>query len=311
MHSRLLAASLLLLACSAPPSSSSSEVDGGAPPTTTTDGGSFGFGDAATPEAGPAGDGGECDPPDMMIVLDRSDSMKGTVCKTSGQHCSTAAQCCSGVCSSSQCVGSGDAGAAPEKWTLAVEAVDLVTQAPTDATMRFGLELLPDTAQSCGGGVVEVPLDLGNGATIASTLSTTQLEYGTPIGGALHVAATKLASVKVPNRKQYAILVTDGGETCSTDPPLPVVQALAAAGVDTFVVGFGGATNAASLNDLACAGMTAPNFSSSCTLSTGGYVASVPSTTHVFFDATDGAALKSALATITNGVCCGCNVPVN
>ena len=163
----------------------------------------------------------------------------------------------------------------------------------------------------CGSGVIETQLGLGNGAAIASTLASTQLELGTPIGGALHVAQTKLASVKVSSRKQYAMLVTDGGETCNTDGPLPVVQSLAASGIDTFVIGFGAAVDAALLNDLACAGMTAKSFSSSCTQSSGGYIASVASTTHVYYDASDGPALQTALATITNGVCCGCNVPVN
>jgi len=146
---------------------------------------------------------------------------------------------------------------------------------------------------------------------VANTLAATQLELGTPIGGALHVAQATLASAKVPNRKQYAMLVTDGGETCNSDGPLPVVQSLAASGIDTFVIGFGAAVDAALLNDLACAGKTAKSFASSCTQSTSGWVASVPSTTHVYYDASDGPALKTALATITNDVCCGCNVPVN
>lgn len=315
VHSKKLAVALLLTACSAGPATLYD--DAGATPS--SDGGAFAFGDASMHEAGPSGDGGTCDPPDMMIVLDRSDSMNGTAsgCKLSGRSCSSGAQCCSGVCSSSKCVGSGDGGASESKWTLAQEAVDLITQAPTDSTMRFGLELLPDKpcendgGQLCGSGVVDVALGLDNGATIASSLSTTQLEFGTPIGGALHVAKTTLASDQAPNRKQYAILVTDGGETCNSDGPLPVVQSLAASGIETYVIGFGAAVDAALLNDLACAGQTAKNFSSSCTQSSSGWTASVPSTTHVFYDATDGASLKTALATITNGVCCGCNVPVN
>lgn len=319
----LFAAAFSVTACSA----ANPSFEGGDAATTTTTsndaGGGLVFGDASMKETGPTGDGGDCDPPDMMIVLDRSDSMKsspsgGGACRMANQACSMASQCCSGVCTSNKCVGSGDGGSSASKWTLAVEAVDLITQAPTDQTMRFGLELLPDVPcvsvqgqGMCGSGVIETQLGLGNGAAIATTLGATQLELGTPIGGALHVAETKLASVKVPNRKQFAMLVTDGGETCTADGPLPVVQSLAASGIDTFVIGFGAAVDAALLNDLACAGMTAKNFSSSCTQSSGGYVASVASTTHVYYDASDGPALKTALATITNGVCCGCNVPVN
>ena len=318
MNSRaVLAAAFLVTACSA--AGPSSFDDAGT--TASNDSGTgLGFADVAASETGPIGDGGTCDPPDMMIVLDRSDSMKSApnACKQSNQICSSGAQCCSGVCTSQRCVGSGDAGTSESKWQLAVEAVDLITQAPTDQTTRFGLELLPDVPcvsvqgqGMCGSGVVAAPIGLGNGAAIASELTSTQLELGTPIGGALHVAQTTLANVKAPNRSQYVMLVTDGGETCKIDPPLPIVQSLAASGIDTFVIGFGGAVDAALLNDLACAGMTAKNFSTSCVQTTSGWASNVASTTHVFYDATDGAALKTALATITNDVCCGCNVPVN
>ncbi|HEY1954158.1 MAG TPA: vWA domain-containing protein [Polyangiaceae bacterium] len=301
--------------CGAARDPGDTDADGGA----TADGATFQFGEAGAPDATPTGDAA-CNPPDMLIVLDRSLSMNAApstneTCRTDAKTCSSGAQCCSGVCTSHKCIGNGDAGASVSKWTLAEQAVDFVTQAPTDETIRFGLELLPDkgsAGQSCGSGDLALPMGLDNGAGIAGILSTTTLQCCTPIGGALQAAATTLSAAKVPNRAQYALLVTDGGETCTADSSLPVVDSLEANGVDTFVVGFGGKADAALLNDLACAGHTATSFATSCSCTANGCTSTVDATTtHVFFDAADGPALQTALATITNQTCCGCNVPVN
>ena len=90
------------------------------------------------------------------------------------------------------------------------------------------------------------------------------------------------------------------------------MQKLYGEGIETFVVGFGGDDDPVLLNDLACAGHTATNFATSCTCTNGACVASSSidaQTTQVYFKASDGVALKSALVTITNQTCCGCNVP--
>lgn len=246
--------------------------------------GGLSFGDAATLDASDA----SCDPPELLIVLDRSDSMSGSP-------------------------DGADGGAS--KWSLAVDALDTITKPPIDATLRFGLELLPDQAcvkgpsGACGYGTVAFPTALDNGNAIASTLATTSLLNGTPIGGAMQTATTTLTATAVSGRAQNVVLVTDGRDTCSALDGVQNVQALAKASIHTYVVGFDGATDPAYLNDLACAGLTAANFKASCTLKSGGYVASVTKSTHVFFDATDGAALQTALATIAGGTCCGCEIP--
>ena len=271
-----LGAALLLLACGG---ADASEFDGGTGADAATgDDGSPPFhpSDASAPS-----DGGTCNPPDMLIVLDRSDSMGNSPGKAP------------------------DGGALPSKWTLAVDAVDAITAAPADGKLRFGLEVLPKASGLCGTGEPLVPMGLSSGATIATTLAKTPLVYGTPIGGALAVAQTTLATAKVSGRSQFVILVTDGAETCNSAGPVPVVQALAAAGVKTYVVGFGGAVDKALLNDVACAGMTATTFKTACKKTGNGYVSN-GGTTPLFFSAQDGATLKTALATITGGVCCGC-----
>jgi hypothetical protein len=84
--------------------------------------------------------------------------------------------------------------------------------------------------------------------------------------------------------------------------------------VETFVVGFGGDDDPVLLNDLACAGHTATNFTTSCACTNGACKASTSinaQTTPLYFKASDGNALKQALASIANQTCCGCNVPVN
>jgi hypothetical protein len=282
MQSRWALGFFLLVGCGAPATQGGDDsgVQGNDAAGQDADAGTP-FGDSGTSDAG------TCDPPDMLVVLDRSDSMNKPP-------------------------DGADGGAS--KWSLAVAALDDITAAPIDGTLRFGLELLPDQdlskgdAGTCGSGLLSIDTALGNGASIASTLAKAQLDNGTPIGGALDLARTTLANEVVSGRGQNVLLVTDGKETCDGAPPLPVVQKLAAAKVSTYVVGFGGAVDASMLNDLACAGLTAKDFATSCKKTPGGYVANVPNTTHVYFDAASGDDLKTALAAIASGTCCGCIV---
>jgi hypothetical protein len=251
-------------------------------------------------------DGSTCDPPDALLVVDRSTR---TTCGTSGAHCATNAMCCSGQCDvgSRKCIGDG-----LTLWPATMQAIDYVTKSPTDGTLRFGLELFPDTVSNaaCGNGDYDVPVAAGNGALIASTLASASFEPYTPIGGALQTAANVLAGAKVAGRSQLVILVAFRADTCATSAELPIVTALEGKGVHTFVVGMGIEVDPAALNDLACAGGTAANFSTSCTCSSSGCVAAVPSTTRVYYEAGDELSLQNALATIANGTCCGCNVPL-
>ena len=155
----------------------------------------------------------------------------------------------------------------------------------------------------------------GTGAQIGSILDpyTLKLCVSTPIAAALGTAQAALAQVAVPGRKQYVVLVTDGGETCVSDADvITAAQSLSAAGIDTYVVGFGAGdagakgVNVGLLNDLACAGMTATNFSTSCVKQGSGYVAANAKGAPLFFLAEDGMAVQTALASVTSNVCCGC-----
>lgn len=294
----------------------------------TFDGGGAGndgsLGDASAGDApgfrdGESADGSGCNPPDMLIVLDHTDSMSQTPGGANPPNT--------------------PAGHAKTKWVLACDAVKQVTTPPADQTLRFGLELLPldpavitdaggtgkcetltallgggaSTNTSCQAGEVLVQPAVGTGATIASILDpeTLKLCVSTPIAAALKTAQADLASISDASRKQFVLLVTDGGETCNGDV-IGVAQAMATAGVKTYVVGFGGGdagsagVNVPLLNDLACAGQTAASFATSCVKKGAGYVAMTPNGPHVFLSAEDGPSLAAALQSVTSGVCCGC-----
>jgi hypothetical protein len=279
----------------------------------TSGSGSGSFGD------GGGGDGGSCTPPDMLIVLDHTDSMSAE--PNGGRPPNTMA------------------GHMLSKWYLATQAVKAVVAPPMDQKVAYGLEPFPldpqvitdaggkgkcetltnllagtpSTNTSCQQGEVLVAPATGTGATIAGILDpeTMRLCVSTPIALALGTAQTELASIAKTGVGQYVLLVTDGGETCKGSV-VGVTQQLAAAGIKTFVVGFGSAdagaagVNSKLLDNVACAGETATNFPSPCTKGANGYTATSTSGPPLFYLAEDGASLQAALQKITSSICCGC-----
>jgi von Willebrand factor type A domain len=271
---------------------------------------------------GSASDGaGSCTAPQMLVVLDHTDSMADEPNGTKPANTM--------------------AGQQLSKWYLATQAVKAVVAPPLDQKVAYGLEPFPldpqvitdaggtgkcetlssllggtaSTNTHCEPGEVLVAPALGTGTTISNILDpeTMRLCVSTPIALALQTAQTELKAVAQPNVKQYVLLVTDGGETCAGDPAVvSITQTLAGAGIQMFVVGFGSldagaaGVNTALLDDLACAGMTAPKFPAPCTKGASGYTATSTSGSPLFYSATDGASLQTALTSITGSVCCGC-----
>jgi hypothetical protein len=248
-----------------------------APPT-----GNFGFGDASIPETQAPEASGTCDPPDMLVVLDRS-------------------------CSMSSIVG----GSSKTRQQVATEAIDFFTKAPTDTTVRFGLELLPGDVITIADTIVYPPA-LSAGSKIATYLTTMPEVCDTPIGGALQGAQTELQKVKVSGRPQYVVLITDGGETDMTEAQdTAIAQSLYKAGIVTYAVGFGGDDDPSLLNRVACAGHTANDMKScTCINNVCDVSASLPIGTTLYYKAVDEPALKAAVASITNNTCCACT-PLN
>jgi hypothetical protein len=256
---------------------------------------------------------GNCEPPDLLFVLDRTLSMardvEGSVRPDTPE------------------------GHDQTKWGQAVRTVHAVTAPPVDATIRFGVVLFPhdpggggcltlsefaiaDTSSnaSCEAGDVVVPNGIGQSGAIAAAVDrdTTHLCFSTPIGLALGTARDALAAVASPTRRQFVVLVTDGGETCFTNPG-QVVADLLAHGIFTFVVGFAklgdaapGDFDAALLDDLACIGGTAPDPTQNCTHNGHAYLGAKSHNTSLFYLAGSGDELEQALHGIAGEVCCGC-----
>jgi hypothetical protein len=225
-----------------------------------------------------------CDPPEVLFALDRTLSMHRTPDGDTPM----------------------DAPAyASSKWSQAIIAIEGVVSAGLDKDLRFGLELWPrdpgggqcitlaeritDSKQTtnpqCEVGEILVPPGLATGAAIDAAIDplTTNLCISTPTGTALLTASDWLVANAVPGRRQYVVLVTDGADwdlSCPEPSPFLTTQKLAAAGIQTYVVGFFGAEAQAGavkfMNDMACAGQTAKDFAQNCVQMGSGYQAKDP-----------------------------------
>jgi Mg-chelatase subunit ChlD len=180
--------------------------------------------------------------PDMLLVLDRSNSMQGN-----------------GV----------------DRWTPSVSGIKAITRSLEDR-VDFGLMAFPGrgtgaigTGQSCAAGTIEVPIASGNANAIATSLDGLQLIQSTPTAASLEAARTALTATSTqptnldvgssPIAAKYVVLVTDGAPNCTNgttggtrggadtaavDATVAAVEALAAAGIKTYVLGFGTKTDA-------------------------------------------------------------------
>ena len=274
-------------------------------------------------DAGPQADGFVlgCEPPDFMVLLDRTGSMSQRPDGTMPPNSTT--------------------GADQSKWGIAVRSLETLA-ASREMSLRLGLVLFPldpdgDQGTDCSNldtwltqylppesnDPVCLPAEmlvspvLGAASEIDSVIERdlTGLCTYTPIGAGLTTAKEGLAAVAEPIRDQYALLITDGADTCDyrdtySTKSLPAADALRADGVKIFVVGFdgtGGGVDVAQLNNLACAGGTAPDFDANCVLTNGVYRAAAPNPpTRLFLLADDSISLGQALESATAEVCCGC-----
>jgi hypothetical protein len=166
-------------------------------------------------------------PPNLMIVLDRSCSMRRDL--------------------SNQINLPG-----PNKWTYAVDAiVQLTTQ--FDGQIRFGLILFPDTVGSdCTQGAPAFAVlpdnELGIQTLLTDALDQADPQYPdgpcvTNIDTAMEQASQEPA-FQDTDRKSYALLITDGKQAgCNAaggdNGTTQIITDMCTAGVSTFVVGFG------------------------------------------------------------------------
>ncbi len=161
--------------------------------------------------------------PDIMIVLDRSESM---------DHENT--------------------GLVPVKtmrWEPAVAAVKQVTTA-LQADVRFGLMVFPNEASGCAAGLLEVPMQLGAATAIAAKLDARVPGGATPISPTLVGARNELImSRTLPDavaRDQYVLLITDGAPNCKggngqsddSAASYKAVDDLLKKNIKTYVIGY-------------------------------------------------------------------------
>ncbi|MCA9675871.1 MAG: VWA domain-containing protein [Kofleriaceae bacterium] len=174
----------------------------------------------------------QCSPPRMMMVLDKSSSMQtGTINGAT-------------------------------KWSIAVSALDTVlTQ--IDGQAEVGLMTFPKPNQ-CGPGTVDVSPAVATRTAIMDALATHPPTAGnyTPMSQTLDVAATD-PSLAAGDAPRYVVLISDGWQWCDPYDPgtrydgVDSVGRLNAAGITTFVVGFGGAVDASALSAMAVEAGTA------------------------------------------------------
>jgi len=190
-------------------------------------------------------------PAEILIVLDRSGSMKEKPSGSSGGS----------------------------KWSLVVPGVNEVVTA-TNATVSWGLKVFPEgEGDECAvdsvTSSITVPVAPTNAQAVTDAVTATTPEgNGTPTGDAVNAGVAYLKGLPDSNPK-FILLATDGEPSCAgTNKSGTAARALAvkavtdaaAAGIKTFVVGVATTKDSATqvLNDLAVAGqmartdMTAP-----------------------------------------------------
>jgi MYXO-CTERM domain-containing protein len=173
-----------------------------------------------------------CVPPTVMVVLDKSSSMQtGTI---GGQT----------------------------KWNIAKNALGQVLTGIQDQA-EVGLMTFP-RPDRCGPGGLDVAPALNTRTSIMNALATPPPDSGffTPMAQTLEQAALEPTLV-TSDAPRYVVLISDGWQWCSPYDPatrydgVNAVGSLNAAGVTTYVVGFGGATDASALNLMAVEAGTA------------------------------------------------------
>jgi uncharacterized protein (TIGR03382 family) len=177
-----------------------------------------------------------CAPARVMVVLDKSSSMQ-----------------------------TGTIGGAT-KWSIAVQGLGDVLSA-YETRAEFGLMTFPRPNQ-CSPGGLDVAPAMANRTQILGALGTPPPDAGnwTPMAQTLEVAATEPSLIGGQAASRHVIVITDGWQWCSPYDPatrfdgVGAVSTLKAAGITTWVVGFGAEVDAAALNEMALtSGTERPN----------------------------------------------------
>jgi hypothetical protein len=196
------------------------------------------------------------EPPDILIVQDKSLSM---VQQPNG--------CCCGNASGTNCTGNdictgNTSCGANSKWSEVSAAIDMVVMA-TQTSVNWGLVFF-GSDNMCGVNMQpNVPIAVNNYTAISQAYANNQPSSYTPTEQAIDAAVAYMGGVKDTNPK-YLLLATDGLPNCSpsggnvvadnTPGTTTAVMNALAAGFPTFVVGIGNTMGTAALNMFATAG---------------------------------------------------------
>jgi hypothetical protein len=176
------------------------------------------------------------DPPDLLVVLDRSGSMTSPPVTFPPVFTS--------------------------KWQIMRTSLNSVVGAQQQK-IRFGLLEFPSDDNCAADATAEVQVGLGSAPGFASYFTTRSPNGNTPAHIGLGSALNYFNSIPVNTAGRYVLFATDGLPNCAGGDPnvtsnaetVAAVTALFNAGIKTYVLGFGQfGGNAGVLNDAAVAG---------------------------------------------------------
>ena len=205
------------------------------------------------------------DPPDLLVVLDRSGSMTDIPAVFPPVF--------------------------NTKWNIMQDALKSITAAK-DTAIKFGLMDFSSDGNCGASATPNVGIALGTHTAVNSYYATRTPTGNTPSHLALGAALTYFNSIPVNPAGRYVLFATDGLPNCKGGDPnttaypetVAAVAALKAAGIPTYVLGLDSFANQTVLNDAAVAGGEAQ------------------SGTTKYYNAADPTSLAAALQAIAGGI---------
>jgi hypothetical protein len=211
-------------------------------------------------------------PPDILILLDRSGSMDWNADASCKMNCGT-----------------------ESRWNQVTAALNQVVPM-TDTMVNWGIKLFGSNNTCTVNATMEEPIAPMNGPAIVARIGRTTTGSPTPTRAGVTVGAAYLATLTDTNPK-YLLLATDGEPTCNPDLPANMMNMSDAAGAKqavtdafnmgfkTIVIGIGDTMGAGTLNEMAINGGM-PQMGAATS----------------FYQVTDTASLVAALQTILGRV---------